>query len=424
MTAGGRPRILVFAYACEPDRGSEPGAGWGLVRSVSEFADCVVLVGPEHGPGLRSQRITRTASPPQFIEVPEPIGAASAKMHRVTWFLLYLAWLRRANAVGRRLHAQVPFDLIFHATYSTYWLPTPATQYDVPCVWGPVGGAVITPFSLWPALGIRGICGELLDMSLVTLMSWLPATRRTWRHAAVHLVQNERTRSRLPQPVRASARVLNHAFFTEVPVMPARRHSGPCVFVGSLVARKGPRLAVRALAYAHSEVQLRILGDGHERRPLERLAKRLKVADRVHFEGQVPRAMVLASLTEACCVVFTGLREEGGIALAEALLLGVPVIVLANGGAETIAAAATDRDRVALIPPGSIEATARRIGEAMDRFSRAEGTSNTPLLDQDRWKAQLRHVFEQALAGATGPDEPHLRPDGPSAPVDAWRIRP
>jgi hypothetical protein len=401
MATRPRPRVLVFAYACEPERGSEPGAGWGLVRSVSKFADCVVLVGPEHGPGLRRREMIVDDPALRFVEIPEPIGAASAKLHRVTWFLLYLAWLRRADAVGRQLHRQAPFDLTFHATYSSYWLPAPATGYGVPCVWGPVGGGVVTPFSLWPLLGFRGLCGELLDLISVGLMSGLPATRRTWRGATVPIVQNRTTLERLPESVRTRARVLNHAFFTEVPGIRRRGQGGPCLFVGSLVARKGPRLAVRALARAPRDVRLVFLGDGSERRPLARLAKKLKVGDRIVFEGQVTRAEVLTRLAEASAVVFTGLREEGGIALAEALLLGVPVIVLAHGGAQTVAAAATDPERVALIPPGSVDATARRIGEAMGRFQNARWASNGPLLDHDHWGQQLRSAFEEAMAGAT-----------------------
>ena len=44
----GALRLLVFAYACEPGRGSEPGAGWGLVHAASSFANCTILIGPEH----------------------------------------------------------------------------------------------------------------------------------------------------------------------------------------------------------------------------------------------------------------------------------------------------------------------------------------------------------------------------------------
>ncbi len=51
----------MFAYACEPGHGSEPGAGWGLVRAVSRFADCVVLVGPEHIAGIRRWQASQGA---------------------------------------------------------------------------------------------------------------------------------------------------------------------------------------------------------------------------------------------------------------------------------------------------------------------------------------------------------------------------
>jgi hypothetical protein len=398
--SGARPRVLVFAYACEPERGSEPGAGWGLVRTVSEFADCVVLVGPEHGSGLRTRQPVSTGSALQFIEIPEPMGAASAKRHRVTWFLLYLAWLRRADAVGRRLHARTPFDLIFHATYSTYWLPSPATRYGVPCVWGPVGGAVVTPLRLWPVLGLRGIGGELLDLTLVSLLSCLPATRRTWLNATVRLVQNEATLQRLPKQIRPSTRILNHAFFAEVPPITRSKQDGECLFVGSLSSRKGPRLALRALAYAAPGIRLTFLGDGNERPALERLARRLGLVDRVVFEGQVSRSEALKRMAGAAAVIFTGLREEGGIALAEALLLGVPVVVLAHGGAGAIAAAASDPTRVALVPPGTVAETARGLGEALERVALAAGTMTGPLLDSEGPRHLLRGAFDEALASS------------------------
>ncbi|NUQ42892.1 MAG: hypothetical protein HUU32_16005 [Calditrichaceae bacterium] len=30
-------KILISAYACEPDKGSEPGVGWNRVRQIARF---------------------------------------------------------------------------------------------------------------------------------------------------------------------------------------------------------------------------------------------------------------------------------------------------------------------------------------------------------------------------------------------------
>jgi glycosyltransferase involved in cell wall biosynthesis len=391
-----RPRLLVFAYACEPDRGSEPGAGWGIVQTLSTFADCTVLVGSEHVAAIRQWDSAHTVRGLEFVEVGERWWSPPSRRHRLTKFALYLAWLRRAHKTGLRIHGRAPFDAVYHATYSTYWLPTPAVRYDVPCIWGPVGGAVTTSRELWPMLGWRGIGSELLDLVAVRVFSMWPGTRRTWRDAFMPIVQNDATLDRLPEEVRRRAVVVNHALFTEIPPVPVGPRKGYCVFVGALESRKGARLALHALTHANAEVELRIVGEGPDRAGLESLARRLGLGSRVRFLGRAPRHEVLRLLTEAAAVVFTGLREEGGIALAEAMLVGAPVIVLAHGGAGTIARSASDSSRVALITPGDPVSTARRIGDAMTRFSEDRSVRTGPTLDVAEARRRLRVAVEEA----------------------------
>jgi glycosyltransferase involved in cell wall biosynthesis len=121
----------------------------------------------------------------------------------------------------------------------------------------------------------------------------------------------------------------------------------------------------------------------------------------------MPRERVLEMLVEARAAVFTGLREEGGIALAEAMLCGTPVVVLANGGAHTVAAASTDPARVALIVPGAINETARRIGEAMTAFSANPSARTDSMLDQGRARQILQAAFAEALGKMPASSTPH-----------------
>jgi glycosyltransferase involved in cell wall biosynthesis len=389
-----RPRILVFAYACEPGRGSEPGAGWGLVRALAEFADCTVLVGPEHMPSIQRWQGVAASDGLEFVVVEEPAWAPPEPRHRLTRFVVYLAWLRRARAAGLRLHRRRPFKAVHHATYSVYWLPTAATAFDVPCIWGPVGGAVVTPTPLWRLLGWRGVCTEMLDLVAVRAFGALPSARRASRSAVV-LVQNEETRDRLPGDVQRRAVVLNHAMFTELPEGQPVVRGSECVFVGALESRKGARLVINALSYAEESVCLCVIGDGPERATLEQLSRRLGLSERVRFVGRRTREEVLAHVRGAAAVVFTGLREEGGIALAEAMLAGAPVIVLAHGGARTIAATSCDRSRVVMIAPADAETTARRIGAAMSQFRRQVPARTDPTLDVASARNTLREALER-----------------------------
>ena len=395
-----RPRILVFAYACEPSRGSEPGAGWGVVRALGEFADCVVLVAPEHMPAIERWKERHGTDEMRFVEVGERWFTPPQRRHRLTRFALYLDWLRRANTVGRTMHERHKFDLVYHATYSTYWLPTPAVRYGIPSIWGPVGGAVVTPRSLWPLLGWRGVLSEIADWVGVRVLASIPSSRRSCRLATVRMVQNEATRQRLPEDVRGATLVLNHALLTQVPAMPPVCRGTHCVFVGALDSRKGARLAIEAMSHAAPHVHLDIIGDGPERRSLERLARRIGVADRTDFRGHASREQVLIAVRRAAAAVFTGLREEGGLALAEAMLVGTPVIVLAHGGARTIASSSTDPDRVVLVAPSDRRTTAIQIGRAMTRFSQSLSQRDDPMLDGAAAAQVLRTAVEGVCVAA------------------------
>ena len=99
----------------------------------------------------------------------------------------------------------------------------------------------------------------------------------------------------------------------------------------------------------------------------------------------------------ASAAVFTGLREEGGASLAEAMLCGVPVIVLANGGAKAVAEAGIDEDRVVLVEPGEVEQVTREMSAAMNRFHASVSLFKTPNLDQTHARRTLRSIVENAL---------------------------
>jgi glycosyltransferase involved in cell wall biosynthesis len=397
----GRPRVLVVAYACEPWRGSESGAGWGVVMALRSFAECSVLVSPVHMPRIAEWQAGDTGPAVEFVDVPERWVASLLKRRgKVGEFLAYLLWLRRAKRVARRLVGSGRVDVAMHATYSAFWLPTPAVDLGVPSVWGPVGGGVTTPTRLWRVLGWRGVVGEVVDLMAVRLASLLPATRRTWRRATVRVLQNRETLARLPRRLREGAELLNHTLFHEVDVGAVdevRPAEEPYVlWAGPIESRKGPRLAVRALAATGSEARMIVVGDGPERPRMEALAERLGVAHRIRFDGWVDRGRVLGLMRGARVVVFTGMREEGGLALGEALLLGCPSVVLANGGAELLASSVTDATRVSLVVPRGLRATVRAMAAAIDDHWLRPREQREPLLDKVAAISSLERIVRRA----------------------------
>src|SRR5687768_5017103 len=134
-----RPEILVIGYECSPDRGSESGAGFSVLRALTSAARCTVLVGTADAETL--ERFSRENPEIELTVVPVPesaFGNALYRVHHYTQFISYLIWLRRATPRLRELAATGRYRVAWHVSYSPGWLPSPLRHLsDIPTVWGP-----------------------------------------------------------------------------------------------------------------------------------------------------------------------------------------------------------------------------------------------------------------------------------------------
>ncbi len=70
---------------------------------------------------------------------------------------------------------------------------------------------------------------------------------------------------------------------------------------------------------------------GEQEANLRAQAERLGIADRVHFVGAVPRDELAGYYRSATALLALGIYSNLGNPLIEAMLLGTPIITLAEG---------------------------------------------------------------------------------------------
>lgn len=107
------------------------------------------------------------------------------------------------------------------------------------------------------------------------------------------------------------------------------------VSVGGVAPHKGPLLAVQAvseLAARGVTASLTWVGSGPQQAEVEALADDLGIADQVTFRGQLERPEVEAELLRANVFMLPTAGETFGVALAEALAFGLPVVTTGHGG--------------------------------------------------------------------------------------------
>lgn len=185
-------------------------------------------------------------------------------------------------------------------------------------------------------------------------------------------------------------------------------------FAGRLVTSKGAATLIRAARRVQAEFV--ICGDGWQLPSLRRLARRLKVEDRVRFSGWLEPVQLARELAEASVVAVPSLWPEPfGIVGIEAFAAGRPVVATATGG---IPEWLDDGVSGLLVPPGDVHGLAealerlladperqREMGEA-GRATVAERFSVEHHLDAlERAYAAARSRWAHGDAAASGPPE-------------------
>jgi glycosyltransferase involved in cell wall biosynthesis len=341
-----RPRTLLSAYACHPDRGSEPGVGWEWLLATTAWSDVCVLTRTKHAAAVRAALVER----PELAVSVEVVGVecstvSLAVKRRVPGFtyLYYVLWQRQARRMARRLHEKHPFDVAHHITFAIDWLPAGVVGIPgLPSVWGPVGGATRTPTALLPSLGVRGAAAAV-SRDALTGVCRRTVGRATARRADLVVVANadgQRAFGRYASRVVVEPNLaMPDAARVARPATPDQPRGRLAMFAGRLLPWKGVALAIDAVALDDAgKWHLDVYGEGPDRGRLERRARRRGVAERVCFRGMVPRADLLAALDTADAFLFPSVHDSAPWAVGEALASGCPVVCLDVGGPPVLVA--------------------------------------------------------------------------------------
>lgn len=340
--------LLLSAYACNPEKGSEPGVGWNMAKELANHHQVTLLTRESNRPAieasLRQAPIDNLTV--VFCDVPI-LQYWFKKQQNLSVYLLHIhhyLWQGVVYLHARRLHQTQPFDLVHHVTYGRYSAPSFLSLLPVPFIFGPVGGGESAPAPFWQDFS----AGNKLYEYMRSVLRWVgehdPFVRLTIKSSDVAIVATPETAARLHHlGAKRIERIygqtgINQAELTRLGQLPAPS-TGPkirFISIGRLLHWKGFYLGLRAFAQANlAEGEYWVVGDGAERHTLEALAQDLGIADRVKFWGNLARDQTLAKLGECDVLVHPSLHDFSPTVCLEGMAAGRPVICLDLGGPAT-----------------------------------------------------------------------------------------
>ena len=336
-------KILVSAYACAPNKGSEPGMGWNFVKGLANFHELHVIVEKRkwEKPILEYLKVyPELKANLRFHFIDKKRNKWLRKLWPPSYYWFYKKWQKKAYKLALELDEEENFDMIHQLNMVGYREPGYLWKIEKPFVWGPIGGLENSPWHFLPSLGIKGFI-FYTARNLMNLWQRNFSTRP--KQAA------RRTNTSIITATPDNQRLLNNLWDCKaevvcevgqekdiIKVLPSIRvlDNEPLkiVWSGIHTPRKNLPLLFNALKKVTIPFELHILGNGEMNKTWKKTAQKKGLSKNCIWYGWVERqkAKDILSLGHVFCI--TSISDLTSTVSLEALSYGLPIICLDHCG--------------------------------------------------------------------------------------------
>jgi hypothetical protein len=330
--------VIVSAYACDPDAGSEPGMGWHWIRNLARHHDLWVLTEENRFAPALERGIRQHQDLEGKVQiVPVRRQRYGERVLSQMYYLSYRQWQRDAFRKAEALHREIGFDLAHQLNMIGYREPGFLWKLEIPFLWGPIGGHAQM---LWPFVkeqdgpgrlhyGVRNVLNALQMRSS-------PRVRRAVRRASVLLAATPEDQAALSAIHHRPSLLVPEVGTNPRSDAPSVTRTSPrapgplrLAWCGLCIPRKALPLGLHGLRGALDrgvDARLDVVGDGPCREQWTRLSKELSLGGHCEWHGAQPHDRALALIESADALLFTSVQDATATVVVEALQSGVPVI--------------------------------------------------------------------------------------------------
>ena len=324
--------ILVSAYSCEPIEGGEAAVGWNIALQMAKRNKVHVITRRNLREKIEANYPKEVADNITFHYYDTPRWMRFYKRKERGMYLYYFLWQLGITGVIHRLKKEIEFDYAIHLTFGNVWLPTFLPCFNIPFIYGPIGGGEGIPRSFLTKMSPFYFCTEVLRI----LMKWSahinPFLLFTAYRSKAILCRTEQTSAIFPKRFQNKISYLTDGaiepdFFNNK-VEYCKNKTIRIVSTSRFVALKNVICIVEALNLIPKEydVECVMVGKGPELEKVKQLAK--TCPHKITFLKHMPRQDVLNQLKQGDIFITPSLRDACNLTLLEAMTVGLPIICL------------------------------------------------------------------------------------------------
>lgn len=330
--------VLVNAYACNPNWGSEPGMGWNWIVNIATFCKVYVITEGEWKDNIEFKLESLSQKDNiKFFYIP-----VNDKIRRICWnqgdwrfYYYYYKWQKLAYKKALEIVSTNKIDIIHQLNMIGFREPGFLWKIkDIPFIWGPIGGMNNFPTSYLKGAGFKYSFFVYLKNTINVLqMKYSHRVSSAIKRADILIAAVPETRRRIIDIYNKYPILINETgcnSFLKSPENNLRDIESEyfdILWVGHFYFRKQLCLALKVIANCKNKkkIRLHIVG-GDDPSSYKRLAAELGIIDNCIWHGALPNENVHLLMQKFHLFLFTSVVEDTSTVVLEAIENHLPVL--------------------------------------------------------------------------------------------------
>ena len=337
-------KILISAYACEPNKGSEPGIGWNWMINLVKKGHSVTVITRKNNKKiiLKTLKAKKLVKKIDFIFFDchdyflklKKIIPGGVYFYYYIWQYKLFKYLEKKPNIKK-------YDLIHHLTFGVIRLPSFLWKLKKPFIFGPVGGGEKTHFILDHDLTFQEKFKEYLrNFSNYLFLNFDRNLKNCLDNSQLIFTKTNETKNLLNKKYKSKTNTcLELGIDKSVKKNVKKSKLFKILYVGRHIYWKGGELLIRSFHKSlkkNQNLHLTFVGDGQDKDKWIKLTEKLQISNKVSFKNAVKQDRLKKIFLNNDILIFPSFHDSSGNVVLEALSNSLPVICLKLGGPWTI----------------------------------------------------------------------------------------
>lgn len=332
--------ILINAYACSPNMGSEPGMAWNWCVNLAKHCELHIITEGE----FRNKIEAVLPALPQGKNMHFYYNPVSEEIRRMCWnqgdwrfYKYYRDWQWKTYLMAKEIIQQHSIDIVHQLNMIGFREPGYLWKIEnKPFVWGPIGGLKQFPDAYLQNAGLKmRLFNKLKNRINIFQVKHDKRVNMAFRKADLLI-------SSIPDSYKAIKiyKRLESVIIPETGCFTDKirtfgsdkiKHTGfNLLWVGKFDFRKQLEIALRTVAALkhRPDIKLIICGTGTEQQILyyKNLSGDLGIDQQIEWKGGLANQKVLVEMANADLFFFTSVSEDTSTVVLEAVSCNLPVL--------------------------------------------------------------------------------------------------